>query len=135
MTPQEAMSLSDEEVNRRIAEWMGYKIAKKSFGRRTGYRLELNGTAVVSGGGAYGWGWCISEDCWNTAPKFTTSLDACHEAIKRLVFSKRKKYRENLRLIVSIPVHPELVAIEECIDAAASFRSRALVMTIQKEAK
>lgn len=131
--------MTDDEVNRRIAEFVGYKVAKKSFGNRTGYRLELNGTAVVSGGGAYGWGWCVSENCWNSAPKFTASLDACQSVIVKLSNEQFFAFIQNrislaLSLIdLSKISGDDAFTVIELKQMESGTTSRALVLTLEGE--
>lgn len=129
MTPQEAMEMKDEECNRRIAEWEGwYSIHEVPFTDELHIKwTELFGVNPKS-----------REE--ENIPRYTTSLDACHEAEKKLSDELINRYEQNLRRVHTRDDKDEYWNPHRTIESAwfcatASQRSRALVMTISTDQK
>lgn len=107
MTAAQANAMTDDEVNRRILTWMGYQNIRPCTCAQNLLSAELNGVTITH---------CSS---------YTASLDACHEAEKKL---------SNTQLWRMTAILAEIVPAETPIThAAASQRSRALVMTLEGE--
>jgi len=73
-------------------------------------------------------------------PDYLNDLNAMHEAIGSLIYSKRKTYRLQLQQVMSEPLRRNkppvadgiTIAIEECIDATAPQRAEAFLRTVGK---
>lgn len=70
-------------------------------------------------------------ETYKTLPNFPQDLNAMHEAVGALIFSKRKAYRQFLQQVCSTPIHPDLVTMDECIDATT--RQRCIAFTLTKQ--
>jgi hypothetical protein len=121
--------MSPEKINQAIGEFCGWKPETRKM-----YAGENN---------VKGWGKNQHLDLGHRDREFITGhygfenyhedLNAIHGAVTKLIYSKRKRYRQWLQTIMSRGLKGGFViAVEECIDATAQQRCEALLRTIGK---
>jgi len=70
-------------------------------------------------------------DEYREPPDYLNNLNAMHTAVKGLLFSQRRKYRNALIMVCSRGLKPDLLlATEECIDATAAQRAEAFLRAL-----
>jgi hypothetical protein len=113
---------TDQELNRIIAEWMGYKLQPEKLPTHRDPDYEP--------------AFWIDPDDRNTfdIPNYCTDLNDIHEAEKKLIFSKGQRYIKELRIILSHGLDDGLLVVD-MVFATARQRAEALVAVTEGDNK
>jgi hypothetical protein len=94
---------------------------------RGGFKTRAQADAARSEYLQWGCGEVEEHKDLSLLPNYPNDLNAMHAAVKTLIFSKRKAYRQHLQRIVCPGV---VVAMEECVDATAAQRAEAFLRAL-----
>lgn len=108
---------TEQEINRGIAEWMGWKLSTNPIGGMTTF-THISGESRI----AY------------DMPSYTTSHDACHQALERMGGDQRDAFLREIQIIVGDD-ETENGWFWACVAATAHQKALAIYRVVKGEGR